>query len=456
VIRELIGRGEVAVVGLGRSGSAVSRLLRREHARVYASDRAASADVRACAEAMRAIGVDARAGGHDLERIGRAAVLVTSPGVPPEAAPLARARAAGVPVVSEVEVALAFLPRTRYIAVTGTNGKTTVTALIDHLLRALGASSVASGNIGMPLSEVALNESAFAWVALELSSFQLHDTPSVAPAVGVLLNLAPDHLDRYASVEEYYADKMRLFANASDESIWVTNADDAEVHARTAGVRGTHYGYSLRDARAAACYARDRGDLVLDARALLARRDVPLIGDHNVANTLAAVLAVWAADAAFRTAAARVGLANGVRTFHAMPHRLEIVAEVNGVEWINDSKATNVSSARVAIEGMARPAIVLLGGRHKGEPYAALRAGLERHAKLVIAYGEAAPLIEADLGGHVPLERLGSSFPDVIARARRAAKPGDAVLLSPACSSYDMFENYEARGAAFRRLALAR
>ncbi|MFI5244302.1 MAG: UDP-N-acetylmuramoyl-L-alanine--D-glutamate ligase [Gemmatimonadales bacterium] len=457
MIQDRLARGEVAVVGLGRSGSAVSRLLRREHAAVYASDIGVRDSVRTTAGELRAIGVDAVAGEHDLDRIARAVMVVVSPGVPPAAPPLARARDAGVEVVSEVEVALAFLTRTRCIAVTGTNGKTTVTALVEHLLRALGVRCVASGNIGMPLSEVALSPHPPEWVALEMSSFQLHDTPSIAPAVGILLNLAPDHLDRYRSAEEYYSDKMRLFANATSESISVANADDPEVRSRLAGVRGTHRLFSLCDTRVAAYRASSSGVLVLDGHELLPRRDVPLLGEHNVANVLAATLAVASADPAFRTAEARESLAGGVRTFRGMPHRLEVVAEVDGVQWIDDSKATNVSSTRVAIEGMTRPAIVLLGGRHKGEPYTALRAGLERRAKLVLAYGEAAPLIEADLRGSlVPLERLGSSFPDVIARAHAAAKAGDVVLLSPACSSYDMFDNYEERGAAFRRLAAAR
>jgi UDP-N-acetylmuramoylalanine--D-glutamate ligase len=457
VIRDRLACGEVAVVGLGRSGSAVSRLLRREHAAVYASDVSARESARATAGELRTLGVDAVAGEHDLARIARAVMVVASPGVPPAAPPLARAREAGVEVVSEVEVALAFLTHTRCIAVTGTNGKTTVTALIEHLMHRLGATCVASGNIGMPLSEVALSPHPPDWVALEMSSFQLHDTPGIAPAVGVLLNLAPDHLDRYPSLEEYYADKMRLFANATNASVSVANADDREVRSRMAGVRGTQRWYSLRDTRVDAYCSPASGALVLDGQELLPRGDVPLLGDHNVANVLAATLAVASADPAYRTPEALGSLAGGVRTFRGMPHRLEVVSEVDGVQWIDDSKATNVSSARVAIEGMTRPAIVLLGGRHKGEPYTALRSGLDRHAKLVIAYGEAAPLIEADLGeGLVPLERLGSSFPDVIARARAAATAGDVVLLSPACSSYDMFDNYEDRGAAFRRLATGR
>jgi len=454
VIRELILRGEVAVVGLGRSGQSVSQLLRLAGARVYASDSAA-ADPGTVTK-LAGMGVDASAGGHDLDRIAAACVVVASPGVPPDAPPLARARERGVPVVSEVEVALAFLPAATVIAVTGTNGKSTVTAMVAHLLRALGLDAVAAGNIGKPLSEVALQLAPPAWVALELSSFQLHDMPSIAPAVGVLTNLEPDHLDRYRSLEDYYADKILLFANATAASSWVTNADDAEVERRTSRLPGTRHRFSMRDARADAGPALQAGEWQLLGSRFIATADIPLLGKHNIANTLAAALAVAVADPAHRTPAARERLVEGVRPFKGLPHRLEVVAEVDGVLWIDDSKATNVSSARVALEAMTRPAVVLLGGKHKNEPYTALLDGLARHASLVIAYGEAAPLIEADLAGHVPLVRLGSSFHDVIACARAAARPGGAVLLSPACSSYDMFNNYEERGDAFRRLATMR
>ena len=451
MIPEQLLRGEVAVVGLGRSGRSVSRLLRGVGARVYASD-SAEADP-ATVETLAAIGVDARDGGHDLDRIASAALVVTSPGVPPGAAALARARARGVRIVSEVEVALMFLPGVKYIAVTGTNGKSTVTALAAHLLRALGLDAVAAGNIGTPLSEIALQAAPPPWIALELSSFQLHDTPGIDPAVGVLTNLEPDHLDRYATLEEYYADKMRLFANASAGSLRITNADDAEVERRTRGIPGARYRFSMRDVTADAGPSDTTGRWQLLGSDFIATADIPLLGSHNVANTLAASLAVAVADAGHRTAAAIEKLAAGVRTFRSLPHRLEVVGEVDGVVWIDDSKATNVSSARVAIEAMTRPTVVLLGGKHKHEPYTALLEGLAKHASLVIAYGEAAPLIEADLAGHVPMVRLGSSFNEVIARARAASRPGGAVLLSPACSSYDMFTDYEQRGDTFRRLA---
>jgi UDP-N-acetylmuramoylalanine--D-glutamate ligase len=432
-LRARLTSGEVAVIGLGKSGLAASRLAEREGARVYGSD--------------------SKGEGHDLARIARASLAIVSPGVAPNAAPVEAARKAGVPVISEVELALWFLPSTRIIAVTGTNGKTTTTALIAHLLRALGADAVAAGNIGLALSEVALQPTHPAWVALEMSSFQLHDTLSLRPTVGVLTNLSPDHLDRYAGVDDYYADKDRLFLNANRESIWVTNADDVEVLRRTARVKGTHNRFSVSGLQVEARYDDAHSDLRLFDDPLIQRDQVPLIGTHNVANVLAALLAVASADHAYTTPPARERLRVGVTTFAALPHRLEIVADVGGVVWINDSKATNVASARVAIEGMTRPTIVLLGGKHKGESYASLATALGKHAKQVIAYGEAAALIEHDLGGRVPLTRLGSSFEEVMRRARALAAPGDAVLLTPACSSFDMFTNYEDRGATFRRLA---
>ena len=447
-------QGEIAVIGLGKSGVAVSRLLAREGLKVYASDAATTDVVREGATALGANGVDTDIGRHDLDRIARASLVVASPGVPPEAPPLARAREARVPVVSEIEIALRALPEAKVIAVTGTNGKTTTTALVGHLLRAIGLDAIDAGNIGTPLATVALEGRPPRWIALELSSFQLHDTPGIAPAVGILTNLAPDHLDRYATVEEYYADKKLIFRNARTISKWVENADDRAAIDLARDAVGMHKRFSLRQADADATYDRERDMLVVCGAPVLPRRELNLFGDHNVANALAASLAVMIADKGNATPEARARMGDGLRTFHALKHRLEIAGEANGVMWINDSKATNVSSTLVAIQGMTRPTILLLGGRHKGEPYRALAEPLRRTGKAVIAYGEAAPIIDQDLGGVVPLERLGSDFEEVISRARALASPGDVVLLSPACSSYDMFKNYEERGATFKRLAV--
>jgi UDP-N-acetylmuramoylalanine--D-glutamate ligase len=452
--------GEVAVIGLGKSGRAAAELLARDGHRVYASDAGDGEGARTAAAALAGVGVDAATGGHDLARIGRAALVVASPGVPPEAPPLAAAAVAGVPVVGEVEIGLHYLPALRYVAITGTNGKTTTTAIAGHLLRALGRDAIDAGNIGTPLAELALRGRPPAWAALELSSFQLHDTPSVDPAVGVVTNLSPDHLDRYPSLDAYYGDKARLFANAGAESRWVLNGDDAEVlalHGKVGldALPGETLTFSLRDAAAPAHFDRAGDALVLDGAALLPRAELPLLGDHNVANALAAALAVWAADAEHRTPSARARMADALRTFRALTHRMEPVGTYGGVEWINDSKATNVSSTLVALQGMRRPYVLLLGGRHKGEAYTALADAFAARGRAVLAYGEAAPLVARDLAGRLPVEEMGRDFGEVVARARALARPGDAVLLSPACSSYDMFRNYEERGAVFRELAAA-
>lgn len=445
-------RGEIAVVGLGRSGVSATTLLRRLEARVYASD--ASASFPGQGDDLRALGADVQLGAHDLQRIARASLVVVSPGVPPDAEAPAAARAAGVPVISEIELALAAMPALRYVAVTGTNGKSTVTALVAHLLRSVGVEAEAAGNIGRPLSELALRPSPPPWVALEVSSFQLHDTPSMAPAVGVLTNLAPDHLDRYASVEAYYADKELLFRHATPTTQWVVNADDDAVMAMVKRHAGVQHRFAT-SGRLCDAFLGGKGKehLIVRDETLLRRRDLPLLGDHNVANALAAALAVMATDDAHESLDDRARLAAALRSFRALPHRLEPVADVHGVLWIDDSKATNVASARVAIESMTRPTILLLGGRHKGEPYRALLDPIARHCRVVLAYGEAAPIIAQDLAGRAAVQRVDGGFDAVMQRARELARAGDAVLLAPACSSFDMFHDYEERGRVFAAAA---
>jgi UDP-N-acetylmuramoylalanine--D-glutamate ligase len=258
----------------------------------------------------------------------------------------------------------------------------------------------------------------------------------------VLTNLAPNHLDRYRSLAEYYGDKARLFRNADVGSVWISNADDTAVQEMVAGVPGTHLRFSIAR-RADGWFDRDGSRLMLGDRPLMPRAALPLLGDHNVANALAAALAAVRAGAD----AARVGA--GLRTFRAIPHRVEPVREVDGVLWINDSKSTNITSTEVAIAALDRPFVLLLGGRHKGEPYTRLAEPLRGRCRAVVAYGEAGPQIVRDLGDRLPVVPAGD-FAEVVATARRLAKPGDAVLLSPACSSYDMFQNYEERGAQFR------
>ena len=420
---------EVSVAGLGRSGTAAVELLESLGIPVYPSD--------------------ASSGGHDLARVARGVALIVSPGIPPDAEVVRAAVTAGVAVLAEAQLGLDALAGVPYIAVTGTNGKTTTTALVDHLLRADGRHSVAAGNIGLALSAVAMRRPRPEWLAVELSSFQLHDCPDLAPTVGILTNLAPDHLDRYPTLEAYFADKAKLFANASPASIWVSNLDDPDSRSMVGAVIGRHLAFTARPGLTAdAWFDHASQQLLLAGKPLLARSELPLLGDHNVANALAASLAVHAVGMQHDA------IARGLRSFQALVHRVEPVREVAGVLWINDSKATNVSSTLVAAEAMTRHFVLLLGGRHKGEPYTGLREALRPRCVAVVAYGEAADRIVADLGDAVTIVRA-EGFEDVVAAARRLVPPGGAVLLSPACSSYDMFDNYEQRGATFRRLVEA-
>ena len=433
---------EVAVVGLGKSGLSATLLLRSRDIPVYASDSGTGPHFDAWAGSLREAGADVDLGGHSLERITRSAAVVVAPGVPPDVPPLEAARRAGIDIHAEVDVGFVALRGTRCIGITGTNGKTTTTSLIAHVLVSAGLVAETAGNIGRPLCEVARANNQPDWLALELSSFQLHDSPNLSPVIGVLTNLAPNHLDRYSTLGEYYGDKSLLFRNADASSFWVTNADDPEVEKMTRAIAGSRVRFSITG-RADAWYDRAGGQLMLADAAVLHRTELPLLGDHNVANALAAVLV------ARRAGCSIDGMGQGLRSFRAIPHRVEPVREVNGVLWINDSKSTNITSTEVAIAALDRHFVLLLGGRHKGEPYSRLAEPLRNRCRAIVAYGEAGPLIVRDLSTSLKVVPAGT-FGDVLTTARELAQPGDAVLLSPACSSYDMFRNYEERGDRFR------
>jgi UDP-N-acetylmuramoylalanine--D-glutamate ligase len=440
--RWLASGREVAVVGLGKSGVSATLLLRERGLPVYASDSGSGPVFETWARTLREVGAEVELGGHNLERIERSAAVVVAPGVPPDVPPLAAARRAGLDIHAEVDIGFVALRGTRCIGITGTNGKTTTTSLISHVLASAGLRAESAGNIGRPLCEVARADQPPDWLALELSSFQLHDAPHLKPDMGVLTNLAPNHLDRYTSLDEYYGDKALLFRNADASSFWVTNADDTAVETMTRAVPGTRVRFSIREP-AEAWYDRAQQRLMLGRSPVLSRGELPLLGDHNVANALAAVLVASRAGCSLESMAA------GLRSFRAIPHRVEPVREVHGVLWINDSKSTNITSTEVAIAALDRNFVLLLGGRHKGEPYTRLAESLRGRCRAVVAYGEAGPLVVADLSASLKVVPAGS-FEEALATASRLAQPGDAVLLSPACSSYDMFRNYEERGDRFR------
>ena len=444
---------EVAIIGVGASGVAAAQLARAQGAKVYVSDMRADATAAAGADRIRALGAEVELGRHDLDRIASADTVVVSPGVSPDSPVLKGLTDRGVRWISEPELAFRFF-QGPLIAVTGTNGKTTTTALAGHLLRAAGVDAAIGGNIGAALgpaaSELALRKPAPAWYVVEMSSFQLGDIEHFRPDIGVVTNLAPDHLDRYPSVAAYYGDKARLFDNADAHSRWVLNGDDDAVLELAGDAPGTRYLFSLE--RSDTAGRVEAGMLVLDVgegrEELLPASDLPLLGAHNVANALAAALAARLAGAP------AAGIADGLRTAQPLPHRLEPVADQDGVLWVNDSKATNVAAAVSAIRSLpGRTVVALLGGKDKGEDLVPLADALVGRARVAIVFGAAGDRIAGTLEDRLPVRRVHGSFEDVVTAAREEAHRGDVVLFAPACSSFDMFPNYEVRGNRFAALA---
>ena len=458
-------REKVAVIGLGASGDAAARLALRKGAEVHVTDASSEDAVAARGAVLRDLGAEVRLGGHDIARIASADTVVASPGIPPGAPVLAALRARGVGWVSEPEFACRFISGPLTI-VTGTNGKTTTAALCAHLLREAGVDVALGGNIGgglgPPASTLAAAHPRADRIVLELSSFQLAGIRDLTPDVGVMTNLGVDHMDRYATVADYHRDKRRLFEAGDAHTTWVVNGDDPAVLAMAEGVPGTHLTFSLDGAQPPGAYlARDA--LVLDPggpgeaaahrgpRRVADTSDVQLLGRHNLANALAALLAAAASGASPHTAP------GALRSFTPLPHRLEPVGTYGGVRWVNDSKATNVAAAAGALSGVDGPVVLLLGGTDKGEDFRGLVAAMRGRVRAVVAYGAAGARarveVERAVGPDIAVTRVDGPFAEVVAAARAAARPGDTVLLAPACSSFDMFTDYQARGDAFRTLA---
>lgn len=443
----LVRSGDVvAVLGLGSSGVAAARLAKAHGAAVYASDISDGELQQSVVGELDAEGIEAEAGRHDFGRIRAADLVVVSPGIPPSAEVRRAIRDAGTPCVAEVELAYRDLT-SRVIGITGTNGKTTTTALCEHILQTGGLNALAGGNIGTPLCEIARRGAQPDWVVVELSSFQLADTDAFASDIGLLLNLAPDHLDRYADVPSYHADKKRLFRNADEESRWILNADDQDVIELARGAEGTSYLFSTAGPVERGAYLDTDGALRLAlperSEAWLAAEELRILGGHNVANALAAGLAAALAGCDGDS------IGRALSEFQGLPHRLQPVATIDDVLWINDSKATNVAATLVAVQTFERPVILMLGGRHKGETFVPLVPWLEGSAG-VVAFGEAALQVVADLNGSVPAVHVERTLESAVRVAGALARPGDVVLFSPACASFDMFRNYRERGRAFR------
>ena len=431
------------VIGLGVSGVAAATLLASQGWAVTANDRATPSDL-ATRLATLPAGVAVATGGHPLELLDGVTLVVASPGVPWELPLLTEARRRGIEVIAEVELASRALPRVPIVGVTGSNGKTTVTSLLGAIGAAAGWRVGVGGNIGTAASELAL---AGGWdaVVLELSSFQLEGCTTLRPRVGVLLNVSSDHLDRHPTMASYLAAKTRIFAHQLANDFAVLNADDPALSGLQVPSRAGYFSLSTQ-----AADAHLAGDsLVLGGEPLLRRGELHLLGDHNVANALAAALA------ASQLGVPTTAIAHALRNATALPHRHQVVAEARGVRWVDDSKGTNIGATAAGLAGYApRTVHLILGGLGKGQDFRELRPAAEGRLVCIYLIGEAAEQIGAALAGTAPIEACGT-LDEAVRRAADRARPGEVVLLSPACASFDQFHNYAHRGEEFARLARA-
>jgi UDP-N-acetylmuramoylalanine--D-glutamate ligase len=441
---ELEGK-RVLVVGLARTGIATALFCAAHGARVTATEERAEAEIAETVAKLRTAGVVPELGGHREETFLAQDLIVPSPGVPANMSNLEAAREAKIPVWSEIELAWRFLSG-RLIAVTGSNGKTTTTSLIGHILENAKIPTIVAGNIGTPLiSRVAETSEATVTVA-EVSSFQLELIDKFRPNIGLLLNITPDHLDRHASLEAYGRAKARIFENQVEPDAAILNADD-EGAAQYAPSRPRVFWFSRTKRVARGIFLRDAEIVLRDDGAetvLLRRADIGLRGEHNVENVLAA------AGAAFLAGIGPSAIASGVRSFAGVEHRLEFVAEINGVNYYNDSKATNVDATLKALDAFSGNLLVILGGKDKGGDFTLLREPLHQRAKVALLIGAAAEKIASQIQGAAPMESVGT-IERAVSRAAELAKPGDTVLLAPACASFDQFHNFEHRGRIFKQ-----
>ena len=442
----LSGRN-VLVVGLARSGIAAARFLVRRGARVRATDAAPAERLAAAASELQPLGVGLELGGHRRESFTQADLIVISPGVPHRMPLLEAARAAMVPVIGELELAARSIAEP-VVAVTGTNGKTTVTELIGAMLAASGRNVFVGGNIGTPLIGYVDGDARADVVVAEVSSFQLDTIETFHPVVAVLLNITDDHLDRYPDFEAYARSKMRIFANQTAGDFAVLNGADPLVRSRAAEIAGTVL-YFGAGAGAAAEVAAGALSVRLPGREAI-RFDLGrfgLRGPHNLENAAAAALAALLAGAG------PAGVQETLDTFAAAPHRLETIATAGGVEYVNDSKATNVDAVRRGLETFDRPVVLIMGGLDKGGDFRRLQDAARARVKALVLVGGAREAIRAALGGIVPTHEA-ADMEAAVHRAADLAVPGDVVLLGPGGASFDRYANYLERGEDFRRAVL--
>ena len=441
----------VLVVGLGRSGLSAAMFLRGQGARVTVSDTRSAVALAKEIPALLEAGIMVESGGHGLLTFRRQDLIVISPGVPMDTPEVKQVVAFGLPVIGELELASRYL-QGRVVAITGSNGKTTTTTLVGKIFENAGVPTLVGGNIGLPVIDLVAKSSAETVSVLEVSSFQLETVEEFHPWIAVILNITPDHLDRHGSFENYAAAKERIYSRQDANDFLVLNADDRVTQMSAARAKSQVFWFSGTKAVRRGAFVREGVIVWVEKEGgmtepVMPVAEIPLKGAHNVENVLAAVCAARLAEIPAESVRASVA------GFRAVEHRLELVRKFNDVEYYNDSKATNVDAAMKAVASFPGGIHLILGGKDKDSDYATMLDMLKKRVKVVYTVGSAAEKIERQLHGVVKMVSA-QTIERAVAEAAKAAAPGDVVLLSPACSSFDQFENYEHRGRVFRQTVM--
>ncbi len=437
----------VSVIGAARSGVAVAKLLQSQGAKVLVSDKEPESKLISHIPHLTSARIEFELGGH-TERVYDCSLMVISPGVLSNAPVVREAQSRGIKVVSELEVASRFC-KAPIVAITGSNGKTTTTTLLGRILADAKKKHVVAGNIGTAFSAVVLGLAETDVAVLEVSSFQLDHCETFRPNIAVILNITPDHMDRYEnSMEKYAASKARVFMNQTADDVLIYDADDEWTARTVSQAKSRTVGFSTQKHLLEGAFVVEAEMVtVLSGKRspVISTNEISLRGTHNLYNAMAATLAGQLLGVS--VASIRATLKN----FKGVEHRLEFVRELNGVKYYNDSKATNVDSVWYALQAFTEPIVILLGGRDKGNDYSRLAELVKNNVRAVVAIGESAEKVERAFLGLKPISRA-TSMQDAVGTAQRLAKAGDVVLLSPACASFDWFENYEHRGTIYKEL----
>jgi UDP-N-acetylmuramoylalanine--D-glutamate ligase len=442
-----INGNKISILGAVRSGVSAAKLALKNGAIPFVSDLSDNDEVKHNCDLLQRDGIEYEIGNHS-SRVFDCDLIVTSPGVPSNSAVLVTALDKGIKVVSEIEFASWFC-KGEIIAITGTNGKTTTATLCSHVINHAGMKCYLAGNIGLPFSEIAMSVKPDEYVSLEVSSFQLDFIDQFKPKYSVILNITPDHLDRYDNrFDRYIKSKMRIVQNQANDDIFIYNGDDSNIPIGYIQNETRIFGFSIDKNLSNGCFLDDewivfsKQNFITDVCKI---EDMSLKGEHNLMNSMAVV------NIAMNIGIQPESIKNAFQSFKGVEHRLEFVREINGIKFINDSKATNVDSVWYALRSFKEPIYLILGGKDKGNDYSKLRNEVKKRVKKIYAIGSSAEKVFDYFNGIVNTEIV-NSFETAVSKGLKDANSGSIFLLSPACASFDMFKNYEDRGFQFKKI----